>query len=140
MTEHWCTYCKGVNTHNCQFNANVPRQHVYITNSTAQPAQAAPLLTEHEINSLAETHLKVEIETHVGETEPVAWVEGDFDFARAIEQAVRAKLRAGVPLTDAAVRVLWAQACRDHDTTEMFVRAFARAVEHHHGIVGKEGA
>jgi len=57
----------------------------------AQPAQAGQVLSQYEIDCLAETHLKVEIDTPVGETEPVAWVEGDFDFARAIEQSVLAK-------------------------------------------------
>lgn len=25
MTDHWCKYCNGMNTHNCQFNPNLPR-------------------------------------------------------------------------------------------------------------------
>lgn len=44
MSEHWCTYCQGANAHNCQFNANVPRQHIYMTNSTAHPVQAEAAL------------------------------------------------------------------------------------------------
>ena len=32
---HWCTYCNGVNNHNCQFNPVRPRVHLYAGNSTA---------------------------------------------------------------------------------------------------------
>ena len=33
MTDHWCKYCNGVNTHNCQFNPNLPRTKIYTTNT-----------------------------------------------------------------------------------------------------------
>ena len=80
MNEHWCTYCQGVNAHNCQFNANMPRQHVYITNSTAQPAQAVPMLSDAEIALI------------VADCSASAHRQDDFSFARAIEQAVLAKI------------------------------------------------
>ena len=47
------------------------------------------MLTDRRIDELAETHLKVEMDTPVGESEPVAWVEGDMEFARAIEAEIR---------------------------------------------------
>lgn len=35
MTDHWCKYCNGVNTHNCQFNPNLPRTKIYMKNAVA---------------------------------------------------------------------------------------------------------
>lgn len=43
MTDHWCIYCNGMNTHNCQFNANLPRMEVYTTNTTAAQPKTRPL-------------------------------------------------------------------------------------------------
>jgi len=37
--QHWCTFCKGYNAHNCQFNTTLPRVHTYVTNTTAPAAQ-----------------------------------------------------------------------------------------------------
>jgi hypothetical protein len=37
MSSHWCTYCQGHNTHNCQFNQQIPRVQTYTTNNTATP-------------------------------------------------------------------------------------------------------
>ena len=54
--DHWCTYCQGVNAHNCQFNMNVPRMKIYVTNTTA-PIQRAPL-TDEEIDELSRTMVK----------------------------------------------------------------------------------
>ena len=33
MTDHWCKYCNGMNTHNCQFNTDLPRMKIYTTNT-----------------------------------------------------------------------------------------------------------
>lgn len=46
MTDHWCTYCQGVNAHNCQFNPNLPRMEVYTTNTTAAQPKTRPLRAE----------------------------------------------------------------------------------------------
>lgn len=48
MTDHWCTYCQGVNAHNCQFNPNLPRTEVYTTNTTATQPKTRPLRAEVE--------------------------------------------------------------------------------------------
>lgn len=37
--QHWCTYCRGHNAHNCQFNTTLPRVQTYVTNTTAPAAQ-----------------------------------------------------------------------------------------------------
>jgi len=34
--EHWCTYCGGINAHNCQFNTAIPRTQIYTTNHTGE--------------------------------------------------------------------------------------------------------
>jgi len=34
MTDHWCKYCNGMNTHNCQFNTNLPRMKIYSCHAT----------------------------------------------------------------------------------------------------------
>jgi hypothetical protein len=33
---HWCTYCGGINAHNCQFNTTIPRTQIYTTNHTGE--------------------------------------------------------------------------------------------------------
>lgn len=35
VNDHWCTFCQGVNAHNCQFNKNIPRIKTYISNTSA---------------------------------------------------------------------------------------------------------
>ena len=35
--QHWCTYCQGRNTQNCQFNTQLPMVHTYTTNHTTPP-------------------------------------------------------------------------------------------------------
>ncbi len=53
--QHWCTYCRGNNAHNCQFNTTIPRVHTYVTNTTAPaPRQEQPL----KINP-ADCHIRV---------------------------------------------------------------------------------
>lgn len=42
MTDHWCKYCNGVNTHNCQFNPNLPRTKIY-TNTVSVSGDEALL-------------------------------------------------------------------------------------------------
>lgn len=34
LQTHWCTYCGGINAHNCQFNTTIPRTQIYTTNHT----------------------------------------------------------------------------------------------------------
>ena len=58
-----------------------------------QPEPAQEILTQKEINDLTDVHLTADIDTPVGEDEPVAWVEGAEEFARAVESAVLRKLR-----------------------------------------------
>jgi hypothetical protein len=46
--QHWCTYCRGHNAHNCQFNTTIPRVHTYVTNTTAPAPNQWVGLTEDE--------------------------------------------------------------------------------------------
>lgn len=50
------------------------------------PPKREPLRDE-QIDKIADAHLSADIDTPVGEDEPVAWVEGAYEFARAIERA-----------------------------------------------------
>lgn len=95
---------------------------------SAQPAQAVPVLTDEEIQA--------------------AWVEHGLDdcaveeFARAIEQAVRAKMGVAVPMTDEQAKDIAQQETWGPDAIAMealLIRVIRQA-ERHHGIVGKEGA
>ena len=68
---------------------------------------------------------------------------GRLPFAHAIEQAVRAKLGAGVPMTPQDHAAALDEAVDDGSVDEVDVWAFIngiKAAERHHGIVGKEGA
>lgn len=49
MTDHWCKYCNGVNTHNCQFNPNLPRTKIYTTNTVAVSGDEALLRQALEV-------------------------------------------------------------------------------------------
>jgi hypothetical protein len=42
------------------------------------------MLTTSEVDALAEQHLKAEMDTDIGSTEPHAWVEGEANFASAV--------------------------------------------------------
>ena len=128
MSEHWCTYCRGVNAHNCQFNAAWQRHHTYVTNTTAQ---AVPVLTESELRSILQgTNHMVKNAMH-----GAFWPELE-EACRAIEQAVRAKMGAAVPMTHMQIVTLWGHRSDGPSTPEIV--SFARLVERHHGIVGKE--
>lgn len=146
MSEHWCTYCRGVNAHNCQFNAEWPRQHVYVTNTTAQPAitsetgnqaaQGASAITSGTVPLLSEQEI-VKCLTASGcvGTVKMSYDSGPYEitrtsvnadrFARAIEQAVRSKLGAGVgwqPIEtaprDGSMFLCWVYAERYGETDE----------------------
>ena len=92
----------------------------------AQPAQAVPVLTEREIEDMYEA------------VKGKGW---SLDFARAVEQAVRAKMGVAVPMTDAQINDAYGEARVQHDhIPHDDVARIARSVEKHHGIVGKEGA
>ena len=94
-------------------------------NRRAQPAQAVPVLTDAEI------HAADPIPQNRFDQERV-------EFARRVEQAVRAKMGAAVPMTHMQIVTLWGHRSDGPSTPEIV--SFARLVERHHGIVGKEGA
>jgi hypothetical protein len=50
--EHWCTYCQGHNSHNCQFNTNFPRIQTYVTNTTNPPKREWVGLTPADFDKL----------------------------------------------------------------------------------------
>ncbi len=50
--QHWCTYCRGHNAHNCQFNTTIPRVHTYVTNTTAPAPRQWVELTDDEARAL----------------------------------------------------------------------------------------
>lgn len=52
--EHWCTYCQGHNSHNCQFNTNFPRIQTYVTNTTNPPKREWVGLTHAEAKDLVD--------------------------------------------------------------------------------------
>ena len=52
--QHWCTYCRGHNAHNCQFNTTIPRVHTYVTNTTAPASRQWVGLTDEERRNIRE--------------------------------------------------------------------------------------
>ena len=46
MTDHWCKYCNGTNTHNCQFNPNLPRMKIYTNTAVVSDNEALLHATE----------------------------------------------------------------------------------------------
>ena len=65
MTDHRCKYCNGVNTHNCQFNPNLPRMKIYTTNTAVVSDNEALLRQalerlQAEAERLAEALLRLE--------------------------------------------------------------------------------
>ena len=97
-------------------------------NRRVQPAQAVPVLSDEEI---------------VYQTDEIPLGDGCFiKVARAVEQAVRAKMGAAVPMTDEQAKDIAQQEIRGPDALAMeasLIRVIRHA-ERHHGIVGKEGA
>ena len=77
--QHWCTYCRGHNAHNCQFNTTIPRVHTYVTNTTAPAPRQWVGLTDDEI--LQAMYKADEMAT--GSTQ--------MNFARAIEAKLKEK-------------------------------------------------
>lgn len=114
------------------------------------PAQAVPLLSEAEVGELLDAARVPEL--------PNGYEDLDMQIARAIEAAVRAKMRVAVPMTDEQVLAEFARAhpqdhtdMQDGSHTNAVERIGARAVyrrfergiraaEKFHGIAGKEGA
>mgnify|MGYP001461255838 CR=1 FL=1 len=96
-------------------------------------AQAVPVLAESELRSILQgTNHMVKNAMH-----GAFWPELE-EACRAIEQAVRAKMGAAVPMTHMQIVTLWGHRSDGPSTPEIV--SFARLVERHHGIVGKEGA
>jgi hypothetical protein len=114
-SEGWALYCVA-----CMEEAGLP-------------AQAVPLLTDKERRELLD-HTGRNAEGLGGET----WDQMVID---AVEAAVRAKMGVAVPMTDAQINDAYGEAGVQHDhIPHDDVVRIARAVERHHGIVGKEGA
>ena len=62
MTDHWCKYCNGMNTHNCQFN-NLPRTKIY--SGWAQPtatSETVNVIGMPEVERLADALRELERE------------------------------------------------------------------------------
>ena len=87
----------------------------------AQPAQAVPLLTDQEIDSVWDAIPQTQF-----------WWRR---YARAVEHAVRAKQAPPIP----AEQIQKLRHLIDWTDSESYL-TFARAIEAAHGIVGKEGA
>lgn len=104
------------------------------------PAQAGPLLSDAEIDDAYEkaradyqrSRFAVRGQQLTAQDSPDWW------FARAIEQAVRAKLGVAVPMTDEQITAISRQVAEGGP--EDSIDRFVRAIERHHGIVGKDGA
>jgi len=78
---HWCTYCKGHNAHNCQFNEQLPRMHTYTTNHTSPPQSTWVGLTDEEVASIYMNHTD----------RPDRPIYEQWKFARAIEAKLKEK-------------------------------------------------
>ena len=71
MTDHWCKYCNGVNTHNCQFNQNLPRRKIYTTvsDNEALLRQALETLESGAWDTLSGSRVSAAIRGRFGEKE-----------------------------------------------------------------------
>lgn len=97
----------------------------------ASAITSVPLLTDEEIDE----HIKTHNEGFIGGMHMV-------HLCRAIEQAVRSKLGAGVPMTreDRYDAFTAAERAAGENISPWSFDQGVRAAERHHGIVGKEGA
>lgn len=113
-------------------------------NRRAQPAQAVPVLTDAEIDTAYEK-ARVDYQRsrfRVCGQQLTASDSFDWWFARAIEQAVRAKMGVAVPMTREAVKSMMDDSGYANATPQEradFISGIRHA-EKFHGIVGKEGA
>lgn len=96
-------------------------------NRRAQTAQAVPLLSDAEIEAAW-----YECDNYITQR---AYFDAGVHWA---QKAVRAKLGAGVPMTDQQISRLYAESWST-SSAAAFHQA-VRAAERHHGIVDKEGA
>ena len=95
----------------------------------AQAAQEGPVLAESELRSILQgTNHMVKNAMH-----GAFWPELE-EACRAVEQAVRAKMGVAVPMTDEQADDILLS-CMPLTNPHRLIRA----VERHHGIVGKEG-
>jgi hypothetical protein len=98
----------------------------------AQPAQAVPLLSVMEA-----IHIGAKHSTGLSHTREFT-EDGFLACVAEIEQAVRSKLGAMVPMTRSEL-VKLSQEYADLENEEEAFRDGWRRAERHHGIVGKEG-
>lgn len=85
MTDHWCKYCNGVNTHNCQFNPNLPRTKIY-TNTVSVSGDEALLRQALEVLSRThQTAMEQAMKARVPECGEFAEIFQDLDFVAAAE-------------------------------------------------------
>lgn len=111
----------------------------------AQPAQAVPVLTDEEIDAAYEQARANYQRSRfaVRGQQLTAQYSTDWWFARAIEQAVRAKMGVAVPMmlfTQAQLERLWLntpETVKDSISRPRF-KKLVQFVEAAHGIVGKE--
>ena len=118
----------------------VVREAAELKAARAQPAQAGQVLTDAEIDTAYEK-ARVDYQRsrfRVCGQQLTASDSFDWWFARAIEQAVRAKMGVAVPMTLKQIIHLTDEIPL-HEGGGWFVDV-VRAAEKFHGIVGKEGA
>lgn len=85
-----CAVWYGIGARDVEEVLREAARHGLVRAALAGPVQE--ILTQEEINNLTDVHLTADIDTPVGEDEPVAWVEGAEEFARAVESAVLRKM------------------------------------------------
>ena len=105
-------------------------------NRRTQPAQAVPVLTDAEIDTAYEK-ARVDYQRsrfRVCGQQLTASDSFDWWFARAIEQAVRAKMGVAVPMTDEQADDILLS-CMPLTNPHRLIRA----AENFHGVVGEKG-
>jgi hypothetical protein len=92
MTDHWCKYCNGMNTHNCQFNTDLPRMKIYTTNVSDNEA----LLRQALERLRAEVERLAEVLSKILENEASDWKAAEEFGGYVLDDELREEARAAL--------------------------------------------